>query len=398
VQGDLDGAVAAYKESLDISRELSSKESENVEFTHGISVSLLLLGDVLAAKGDISSALLAYYDGLKVIRELSSKDRTNTAWQRQLSANLSGFGDALRAHGVLDRALVAYREGLDLIRVLAAKDVQNKVWQSELSMILSKVGDTLAAQHDLNGALVAHREGLDIIRGLASTAQDPRGGLLGMTVSLDKIGSLMRLQFDTTGAQGVYREQLEVLRRLAAKEPNNIHWAVRIATALDTLATVGDDPSGRWIEAVAILNDLKMQRRLDSIQLQLLADIEAKLAKSTSMEHASVSKSDQIQGTYVGLNATSQLPGEHQLSLTFRKSGTDVDVTYQSALGGRGRGTGRLAGDSIEGMKLTNEAPNCAGSYTASLVFSKDTVSWSYEGQDCGGPVKGHGVAKKTGQ
>jgi tetratricopeptide (TPR) repeat protein len=103
---------------------------------------------------------------------------------------------------------------------------------------------------------------------------------------------------------------------------------------------------------------------------------------------------EQIQGTYDGTFTLSQVPGEHQISLTFQQSGSDVTATYRSALGGGGRGKGTIAGNVITAMTLQSE-PNCPGLYTASFEFSGDTVSLTFSGHDCNGAAQGHGVAKK---
>jgi hypothetical protein len=103
----------------------------------------------------------------------------------------------------------------------------------------------------------------------------------------------------------------------------------------------------------------------------------------------------QIQGTYDGTNTVSQVPGQHQIALTFQQTGSDVTATFRTSLGGRGRGSGTISGNVIGTMSLQSEIANCPGSYTASFTFSGDTVSWIYTGQDCGGPTQGHGQARK---
>jgi hypothetical protein len=71
-------------------------------------------------------------------------------------------------------------------------------------------------------------------------------------------------------------------------------------------------------------------------------------------------------------------------------------VGFQSALGGQGKGSGTLTGDTVDSILLESTAPGCSGEYEASIKFAGDTVSWSYKGQDCGGPMEGHGTAKRT--
>ena len=102
----------------------------------------------------------------------------------------------------------------------------------------------------------------------------------------------------------------------------------------------------------------------------------------------------QIEGTYDGTFTLSQVTGEHQISLTFQPSGSEITITYRSALGGSGGGKGTIAGNVITAVPLRSE-PTCPGLYTASFQFSGDTVSWTYSGQDCQGPAQGRGIAKK---
>jgi tetratricopeptide (TPR) repeat protein len=102
----------------------------------------------------------------------------------------------------------------------------------------------------------------------------------------------------------------------------------------------------------------------------------------------------QIEGTYEGTFTVNQVTGEHQISLTFQQSGSEVTVTYRSALGGRGSGKSTIASNIIATVPLRSE-PNCPGLFTASFKFSDDTVSFTYSGQDCNGPGLGRGIAKK---
>jgi hypothetical protein len=105
--------------------------------------------------------------------------------------------------------------------------------------------------------------------------------------------------------------------------------------------------------------------------------------------------SDQLQGTYVGTYTASQVPGEHQISVTFKQTGSTVVATFVTSLGGRGTGSGEIRGNAIGKMVSQSTLPNCPGTYTSSFLFSGDTVSWTYTGEDCLGSGGGHGLAKK---
>jgi hypothetical protein len=104
---------------------------------------------------------------------------------------------------------------------------------------------------------------------------------------------------------------------------------------------------------------------------------------------------EQIEGTYDGTFTINQIPGEHRISLTFQQSGSEVTVTYRSAMGDGGSGKGTLAGNVIATVSLRSK-PNCPGLFTASFKFSDDTVSFTYSGQGCNGPGQGRGIANKV--
>ena len=98
--------------------------------------------------------------------------------------------------------------------------------------------------------------------------------------------------------------------------------------------------------------------------------ISAPSAQTTSAENARETqgsspseKVEQIEGTYEGTFTINQVTGEHQISLTFQQSGSEVTVTYRSALGGRGSGKSIIAGNTIATVPLQSE-PNCPGLFT----------------------------------
>jgi hypothetical protein len=105
-----------------------------------------------------------------------------------------------------------------------------------------------------------------------------------------------------------------------------------------------------------------------------------------------------VAGTYEGMNnATYQKggKGEQKISITVEQSGKNVNVTFQGA-SGQGKGAGALTGGVVESISLESTTPGCPGKYDTSFKFSGDLVSWTYKGEDCGGPMDGHGTAKRT--
>jgi hypothetical protein len=112
-----------------------------------------------------------------------------------------------------------------------------------------------------------------------------------------------------------------------------------------------------------------------------------------------VSHVPKVSGTYEGMNIATYNAGgqgEQKITITVEQTENDLKVSFQTASGGQGKGTGTLKGNEVESMSLQSVAPGCPGSYDASFQFADETVSWSFKGQDCGGAMEGHGTAKRT--
>jgi hypothetical protein len=108
-----------------------------------------------------------------------------------------------------------------------------------------------------------------------------------------------------------------------------------------------------------------------------------------------------VAGNYEGTNyATYKIAGaegDQKIAISVEQGGNQLKVSFQSPNGARGEGTGIIEGDAVKTILLKSSAPNCPGSYEVTLGFKDDgSMNWSYKGQDCSGPVEGHGTAKKA--
>ena len=109
----------------------------------------------------------------------------------------------------------------------------------------------------------------------------------------------------------------------------------------------------------------------------------------------------QISGTYVGTNELTTAKGgegAQKISVVIVQSQNNLNVTFETASGGQGNGTGTLTDNKVSSLPLKSSAPECPGSYDASLEFSGETVKWTYQGKDYDGPVTGHGTATREMQ
>jgi hypothetical protein len=90
------------------------------------------IGDVLRSQGDLSGALEAYREGETVSRRLAEADPTNASWQRDLSITYSRIALAYEQQDP-SSALPAAEAGLLISERLSALDPTNATWQNDVA-------------------------------------------------------------------------------------------------------------------------------------------------------------------------------------------------------------------------------------------------------------------------
>jgi tetratricopeptide (TPR) repeat protein len=84
-QGNLPGALAAYRGSFEILERLAAADPRNVGWQHNLGIGHVKLGDVLTAQGNLPGALGAYEVSLGILERLAAADPGNAGWQRTLA-------------------------------------------------------------------------------------------------------------------------------------------------------------------------------------------------------------------------------------------------------------------------------------------------------------------------
>ncbi len=151
--------------------QLATSAPDNLPLQRSRAAMLIEFGETYQTLGDLDQALAVYRDSLAIQERLASTDPGNTDWQRGLSVSYNRLGDVLVAQGRLDEAHKAYRDGLGIAVRLAATDPDDPKWQRDLSAWYDRIGDVLVTQGRIDDALKAYRDGLAVVERLA--AVDP---------------------------------------------------------------------------------------------------------------------------------------------------------------------------------------------------------------------------------
>ncbi|MDQ3862341.1 MAG: tetratricopeptide repeat protein [Actinomycetota bacterium] len=196
-QGDIDRAVAAAEEGLDIGAQVQLQSSLRASF-------LRMLGSAAYVRGDHEQAARLYKESLALSREAGN--------ERGVASSLLQLGNALSDLGDHEEAKKVYEEGLALSRKLDDKAL--------LGSALISVGAEFLLQGDHERGAILNEEAARLYR--------ERGNRGGLQYALDNLGWAALMRGDQHDAEILHRESLVLSRQLGDK--------LVAAEALDGLA------------------------------------------------------------------------------------------------------------------------------------------------------------------
>jgi tetratricopeptide (TPR) repeat protein len=199
---------------------------------------LKTVGDALAAGGDLAGALALTRESLEIGRSLATQNPHNETMLRDLSWTLSAVGKMHAAQGDFSAALPVFSEALDIRRALAARDSADAVRQLDLSWSLMAIGGVLESKGDLAEALAAYGNGVTIRRDLSAADPGNNGLRCDLATSLIKMGDVLSVQGDAEAASAAYREALDLARDLSEREPGQQQWQSDLSALEERVATV----------------------------------------------------------------------------------------------------------------------------------------------------------------
>src|SRR6516164_499946 len=109
-------------------------------------------------QGKLDEALAAYRESRAIVEVLVKKDSAHDWWQQDLALMEQDMGVVLLEMGRTEEAIEVDRESLAIRRMLATKQPGNTNWQSDLGWILGNLALALEKKGILAEAVTSARE------------------------------------------------------------------------------------------------------------------------------------------------------------------------------------------------------------------------------------------------
>jgi len=232
--GDLEEARAHYRNELEIVAALiaidpTPETRERVIEAHrGIGMTLVELGDLAGARAEYERSLAIAETNLAVAGSRPSA-------LRAIALARNALGDVLEQQGDLPGALREFRASLAVVDDLSAREPGNTQWLEDRAVNRNQIGGLLQRLDRPAAALVELRSGLALREQLV--ARDPahvawqRGVFAGHL----QIGKALLAQHDPTAALASFRSALAIATRLATRDPSNADWQRNLGVIHDKI-------------------------------------------------------------------------------------------------------------------------------------------------------------------
>jgi tetratricopeptide (TPR) repeat protein len=215
-QGNLAGALDAYKAALAIRERLAKSDPSNARCKGCLAILQNKIGDLLQAQGNLADALDAYKVALAIFERLATSDPSNAGWQGDLATLQNDIGDVLQAQGNLAGALEAYKVALAIFERQAKSDPSNATWKVGLATLQNNIGAVLKTQGKLADALEAYNASLTIVEHLAKSDPSDAAWQRVLSQSLTNVASVQMATGKLEDALANYDKALAVAEKLAS--------------------------------------------------------------------------------------------------------------------------------------------------------------------------------------
>jgi tetratricopeptide (TPR) repeat protein len=239
-QGHLDGALAAFRQSLAEARALHEENPQDNEYLFELGQAEFWVGYVAWQRNDLGQAHASMENYMRDSQQLKDRAPDKAAYRMELAYAHNNLGSVARAQGHAREALQEFRKAATISEAELASNPDDAAAISDLSDIWSWISSTQQDLGDLEESKRAAARAADLIRSVHARGKDARASakyadyLLVLSDAELRLGQVADASRDIESARAIYRT-------LLAKDPSNAFWRQN-ALAADYYAVAASTP------------------------------------------------------------------------------------------------------------------------------------------------------------
>jgi tetratricopeptide (TPR) repeat protein len=221
----LSEALAAFRSSCSIYRDLATTEPSSALFQIGLALGLDGVGRIQNAYKEYDAAEVAFSEALRA--RLTYVHPSNTAWKEDLEA---------RKERVVDATMEASDVAQAIYRQLVDSNSCSTGWQADFALSVSNLGRVRLAKHTPDGAAPFFNAARLIFKQLAESYPNDRRWQWNLAGSLGDLGRVGQAKQDFSEAEVWFEAARDIFRLLADSDPSDPLLQRQLALSLGDLA------------------------------------------------------------------------------------------------------------------------------------------------------------------
>jgi len=249
--GEFEPALAAFQESLNLSRDLSNRSPNNQDWLFALGNAWFWVGYTHWQTGELGAAVAPMTEYFRIAERLVELDAGNREWQLERGYALGNLGGLAFARGDSDEAIGHYESARNVIEGLledAPADVELQRARIEFHSWLASIRES---RGELSRARDLHARTLQLTTELLASRPDDRHIQREQVLRQVFYGRVLLLMGDLGEAQRVSSEALSHASALAIVDPENARWQWQLASVMEQESRVLR-ASRRCTEAVSV--------------------------------------------------------------------------------------------------------------------------------------------------
>ena len=237
-RGDLDGALARYREAMAGSSELLRRKPDDPQRLFDHAQTVFWVGDVALRRGQIDKAEVAMREYKRLADAMLALDPANPKWRLEVKYAYGNLGIVLHKQRKYAEASRVFRQALVTSEALAAADPKNQDYQKTLPESLAWLADAQFGEGRIDEAIAKRERQVALLESLQKRfafdfeyrqKQIPARRALGRWLA-------------STGSMNAGLEQLRAAvaigNQLIPTDPENMRWLLYTAGAQFDLSKV----------------------------------------------------------------------------------------------------------------------------------------------------------------
>jgi eukaryotic-like serine/threonine-protein kinase len=223
-EGNSEGAMVAFRESLRLADALSRRAPQDPDRLFGVGQSHFWVGFAAWRNNDLDAAEPHFQSYLRVAEQLAAQQPDNDDYRMELGYAHSNLGSLREARGDLTGAAHEFRLTLDVIGALVARNPANVDRLGDLAETHNTLAVVYRRSGDYTSALAEHERELEIKREILSQQPTHAHWRFRHAIGLLHASMVQLSMGDAAEAAEQRTIAMATLDSLVARDPSNVNW------------------------------------------------------------------------------------------------------------------------------------------------------------------------------